>query len=80
MLRISRCTDRHECRCILSVWDQSCQLSVGQAFNRRMRMSASHAQISYSHRPYVMERKQNGGSESTVFDREFMLCEGDNLA
>ena len=37
-------------------------------------MCVSHAQISYFHRPYVMERMQNGGSGSTVFGRAFMPC------
>ena len=62
------------CRCILSVWDQSCPLSVGQVYNQRISMCVSHAQISYFHRPYVMERMQNGGSGSTVFGRAFMPC------
>jgi hypothetical protein len=37
-------------------------------------MCVSHAQISYFHRPYVMERMQNGGSGLTVFGRAFMPC------
>ena len=37
-------------------------------------MCVSHAQISYFHCPYLMERMQNGGSGSTVSDRAFMSC------
>ena len=34
-------------------------------------MCVSHAQISYFHRSYVMERMQNGGSGSVAFGRAF---------
>jgi hypothetical protein len=34
----SSCVNRQCCRCILSLWDQSCSLSVGQDFNLRICM------------------------------------------
>ncbi len=37
-------------------------------------MCVSHAQISYFHSPYVMERMQNGGSGLVAFDRAYMSC------
>ncbi len=37
-------------------------------------MCVSHAQISYFHSPYVMQRMQNGGSGSVSFGRAFMSC------
>jgi hypothetical protein len=37
-------------------------------------MCGSHAQISYFHRPSVMERMQNVGFGLTASDRALMLC------
>ncbi len=54
--------------------DQPCPLFVGQACNHRISMRVSHAQIDSFHCPYVMERMQNGGPGSVLFDCAFMPC------